>query len=99
MRYELFIKPRLNKKQIRDIKELSKFIAKELNIQKQERKERVMITKERYEMLKDALEKGASLAPIDFKNIDEYETEAGAFTTCGEEVKEHDNEIKDKAGL
>ena len=32
-----------------------------------------MITKERYEILKDALGKGANLAPIDFKNIDEYE--------------------------
>lgn len=32
-----------------------------------------MITENRYKMLKDAFEKGANLAPVDFKNIDEYE--------------------------
>ncbi len=32
-----------------------------------------MITKERYEMLKDSEKKGADLAPIDYENIKEYE--------------------------
>ena len=32
-----------------------------------------MITKERYGMLKEAHRKGANLAPIDFKQIKEYE--------------------------
>lgn len=33
-----------------------------------------MITKERYNNLKRWCELGANLAPVDFRNIDEYET-------------------------
>ena len=33
-----------------------------------------MITEERYKTLTEAMQTGANLAPIDFKNIDEYET-------------------------
>lgn len=34
-----------------------------------------MITKERFDMLVDALNTGANLAPIDFEKMDEYERE------------------------
>lgn len=37
-------------------------------------KPRDIITKERYKMLKFAFEKGANLAPIDFTNVQDYET-------------------------
>lgn len=39
-----------------------------------------MTDKERYEMLKDSLKKGANIAPVDFDFINEYEMDD--FASC-----------------
>jgi len=52
-----------------------------------------MITEERYKMLKGALDKGANLAPIDFKNIDEYEVGRNIQLESGDGI-EIDRDIK-----